>query len=133
MVVGGKTYNVNLGTLYACASHSPPLPIPPALIGGNSLTLTMDGAGQTQTFCTIMNTISMNQANPSIVPASFTQVNSDISTAINAASSQSQSVGTAVQSLQQVVDKFESLITSILQDILNLEKTSTTASASAGN
>ena len=81
-----------------------------------------------------MNQISASESSESlIVPPSFTQANSDLSTAINAGSSQSQAVSTAVQSLQQVIDKFESLITSILQDNLNMEKTTTQAMSSAGN
>ncbi len=117
-----KNYQVPLSTVYACAISGQPIP------GTNGAKITMEG------FCHVMNTqVSMDPANPSVVPASFTQVNSDISTAINAGSSQSQAVGTAVQSLQQVIDKFESLITSILQDNLNMEKTTTQAMSSAGN
>ncbi len=100
---------------------------------GTAYAAAMNGSISMSQFCSDMNQISMNKATPNVVPPGFTQANSDISTAINAASSQSQSVGTAVQALQQVIDKFESLITSILQDNLNLEKTSTTASGSAGS
>lgn len=118
----GTTGTYSLSTLYNCALTGQPIP------GSGGQTITMDG------FCKIMNTqVSMNPAQPSIVPPGFTQINSDISTAINAGSSQSQAVGTAVQSLQQVIDKFESLITSILQDNLNMEKTITQAMSSAGN
>jgi hypothetical protein len=126
VTVPGVTAPVSLGTLYSCAQSGQPIP-------GTNIQVTMDGSNGSVNFCSMMNQASMNTANPQIVPASFTQVNSDLSTAINAASSQSQSVGTAVQSLQQVIDKFESLITSILQDNLNLEKTTTQAMASAGN
>jgi hypothetical protein len=129
MVTLGVGPPISLGTLYNCMENKTPIPgiSPPTYV-------TMDGANGTISLCNLMNTqVSMNKANPSIVPATFTQVNSDLSTAINASSSQSQSVGTAVQSLQQVIDKFESLITSILQDNLNLEKTTTQAMGSAGN
>jgi hypothetical protein len=118
----GTTNTYSLGTLYNCALTGQPIP------GSGGETINM------QQFCGIVNTqVSMNPAKPSIVPPGFTQINSDISTAINAGSSQSQAVGTAVQSLQQVIDKFESLITSILQDNLNMEKTTTQAMSSAGN
>jgi hypothetical protein len=118
----GGAHQVSLGAVYAAAQSGQPIP------GTNGALVNM------HQFCVIMNTqVSMNPADPKIVPASFTQINSDLSTAINAASSQSQSVGTAVQSLQQVIDKFESLILSILQDNLNLEKTMTQAMSSAGN
>lgn len=118
----GTTGTYSLGTLYNCALTGQPVP------GSGGVTINM------KQFCGILNTqVSMNSATPSVVPPGFTQVNSDLSTAINAASSQSQSVGTAVQALQQVIDKFESLITSILQDNLNMEKTTTQAMSSAGN
>lgn len=121
--------NIPVGLVYAAVASGQDL-----IFNGNDYgKITMDGSNGSQNFCTLMDQISMNQANPSIVPPSFTQANSDLSTAINAGSSQSQAVGTAVQSLQQVIDKFESLITSILQDNLNMEKTTTQAMSSAGN
>jgi hypothetical protein len=61
------------------------------------------------------------------VNPSVTQITTDIQNVLNATSAQSNAVTTAVQALQQVIDKFETMIVSILQDWLNLEKTTTSA------
>jgi|GEM_PF-1929465 len=126
VTVPGISTPVNLGTLYNCAQLGIPIP-------GTSIKVTMDGSNGSVNFCTMMNQISVNPANPTIPPASLTTVSADMTNALNATSSQSQSLGTAVQSFESVIQKFEQLITQILQCVLTFEKQTTSASASAGN
>ncbi|HEX4840128.1 MAG TPA: hypothetical protein VFU89_06770 [Rhabdochlamydiaceae bacterium] len=126
VTVPGVTTPVNLGTLYNCAQLGKPIP-------GTNIMVTMDGSNGSVNFCTMMNQISVDPANPTIPPASLTTVSADMSNALNATSSQSQSLGTAVQSFESVIQKFEQLITQILQCVLTFEKQTTSASASAGN
>ena len=128
VTVPGVSTPVNLGTLYNCAQLGKPIPgtTPPIMV-------TMDGSNGSVNFCSMMNQISVDPANPTIPPASLTTVSADMSNALNATSSQSQSLGTAVQSFESVIQKFEQLITQILQCVLTFEKQTTSASASAGN
>jgi len=126
VTVPGVSSPVYLGTLYSCAVNGLPIP-------GTNLKVTMDGSNGSVNFCSMMNQVSVDPANPAIPPASLTAVNADMTNALNSASAQSQSLGTAVQSFESVIQKFEQLITQILQCVLTFEKQTTSASASAGN
>jgi hypothetical protein len=132
IVVNGYTCQIPIGALYQSAMTGLPIPAGKFGLFSNYQVTMLDG--KENSFSTLLNSLSIPTAagggqpgSGSIVNPSVTQITTNIQNVLNATSAQSNAVTTAVQSLQQVIDKFETLIVSILQDWLNFEKTTTSA------
>lgn len=126
-----QTYQIPIGALYQSAITGQPIKTGQFGLPYNYQVTSADG--QPNSFSTLLNSLSIptpgggTPGSGSIVNPATTQITTDIQNVLNATSAQSNAVTTAVQSLQQVIDKFETLIVSILQDWLNFEKTTTSA------
>jgi hypothetical protein len=84
-------------------------------------------------FLTALNSLSANSGSSSITPAGYTQIQTDLGQVETAVTAKTSAVGQVTSNLMATVQKFEALLTAIGNSITQVEKTMTTASASASS
>lgn len=123
-----QTVNVPIGELYDGAANQTPISVSNS---AGTFTVTPTQAG----FLSSFNALAANASVPgtSIVPAGYTQIETDMGQTQTSVTAKSSAVGQVVSNLMSIVQKFEALITAIGNSITQPIKTMTTASGSAGN
>ena len=114
--------NVPLAELYQATVNQTPITV-------NGQTFTPTQAG----FLNALNGLAPVAGSGQVVPAGYTQLQTDMGQIQTSVTAKSSAVGQIVSNLMSIVQKFEALLTAMGNSITQAEKTMTTASASAGN